>query len=71
MRYKNLEVWQSSVGLSVEIYKHFKVSTDYDFKDQITRSSLSVPSSIAEGEERAGLKEQIHFLNIAKGSAGE
>ena len=31
MRYKNLEVWQSSVGLSVEIYKHFKASADYGF----------------------------------------
>ena len=71
MRYKNLEVWQSSVELSVEIYRHFSDCKDYGFKDQITRSSLSVPSNIAEGEERAGLKEQIQFLNIAKGSAGE
>lgn len=41
------------------------------FKDQITRSGLSVPSNIAEGEERETLKDQIRFLYYAKGSLGE
>ena len=71
MRYKNLDVWQVSVQLSVDIYKHFANCKDYGFRDQITRSSLSIPSNIAEGEERHGIKEQIQFLNISKGSAGE
>lgn len=71
MRYKNLEVWQASVQLSVAVYKHFSTCKDFGFKDQITRSSMSVPSNIAEAEERHGIKEQIQFLNVAKGSAGE
>ncbi|QFT08607.1 hypothetical protein FIV04_01100 [Vibrio sp. THAF190c] len=44
---------------------------DYGFKDQITRSALSVPSNIAEGCERKSLKERQRFFAIAKGSIGE
>ena len=44
---------------------------DYGFKDQITRSGLSVPSNIAEGMERATEKEKARFPDIAKGSAAE
>jgi four helix bundle protein len=44
---------------------------DYGFKDQITRSSLSIPSNIAEGMTRNSHKEKIHFLSIAKGSCSE
>ena len=39
---------------------------DFGFKDQITRSALSVPSNIAEGCERKSLKERKHFFAIAK-----
>lgn len=71
MRFEDLDVWKRSARLCSEIYKHFAQSRDYGFKDQITRSSLSVPSNIAEGFERKTGKEFIHFLSYAKGSSGE
>ncbi|KGJ97156.1 four helix bundle protein [Thalassotalea sp. ND16A] len=71
MHFKELEVWQKSYQLCVDIYKEFSHNRDYGFKDQITRSALSVPSNIAEGFERSSLKEKIRFVSIAKGSAGE
>ena len=71
MRLENLDIWRRSVDLSVEIYQHFAGHRDFGFRDQITRSSLSLPSNIADGFERASDKEKALFLNYAKGSAGE
>ena len=48
MRFEDLDVWKRSARLSAEIYKHFQLSKDFGFKDQIIRSSVSVPSNIAE-----------------------
>jgi four helix bundle protein len=70
-RFEGLEVWKSSYKLAVEIYKIFSNCKDYGLKDQITRSSVSVPSNIAEGFERNSNKEFIRYLYIAKGSCGE
>ena len=69
--FENLDVWQRSVKLSIEIYKYFRKNNDFSFNNQITRSSLSVPSNISEGYERKSLKEKNHFYTIAKGSTGE
>ena len=44
---------------------------DYGFKDQVTRSAVSVPSNIAEGIERETVNDESKFLYYAKGSAGE
>lgn len=49
----------------------FSSCKDFSFKDQITRSALSIGSNIAEGYERGSNNEFIRFLNIAKGSCGE
>ncbi len=71
MNFENLEVWNRSRQLSVAIYKQLMDLRDYAFKDQITRSGLSIPSNIAEGFERGTQKECIAFLNYARGSSGE
>ncbi len=68
---KKLDVWKRSSRLCVEIYKALNACENRAFKDQATRSALSIPSNIAEGYERDSKKECIQFLRIAKGSCGE
>jgi len=68
---ENLDVWKRSCCLSVELYKLLSDCRDFGFRDQVTRSALSVPSNIAEGYERDSSKEFSRFLKIAKGSCGE
>ena len=70
-RFEKLEVWKMSANLSAEIYNYLSELKDYGFRDQITRSGLSIPSNIAEGYERDSLKEAVKFLKYSKGSAGE
>ncbi len=69
--FEKLEVWKRSCRLSVDIYKQFFDCRDFGFRDQVTRSALSIPSNIAEGYERNSRKEYLRFLKIAKGSSGE
>ncbi|KTC24588.1 four helix bundle protein [Pseudomonas marginalis ICMP 9505] len=71
MDFERLVVWQRSRRLAVGVYRELADCRDFGFKDQITRSALSVPSNIAEGMERRSVKEKVHFLWIAKGSCGE
>ena len=52
MRFEDLDVWKRSARLSATIYKELVGLKDYGFKDQITRSGLSIPSNVAEGCER-------------------
>ncbi len=59
MKCESLDVWKRSCRLSVIIYKYFKECKDYGFKDQITRSSLSIGSNIAEGMEKESNKDTI------------
>jgi four helix bundle protein len=69
--FEKLDVWKLSKDLSVEVYRAMKDLRDFGFKDQITRSSLSIASNIAEGMSRSNVREKIQFLNIAKGSSSE
>jgi four helix bundle protein len=71
MRFELLDVWKRASRLSCDIYILTKNLKDYGFKDQITRAGLSVPSNIAEGEERESTKEKIRFFNYATASIAE
>jgi four helix bundle protein len=62
VKFEDLDVWKRSARLSADIYKALINLKDYGFKDQITRSGLSIPSNIAEGMERESPKECINFL---------
>ena len=71
MKCETLDVWKRACVLSTEIYKVMRQCKDFGFKDQITRSGLSIASNIAEGIERKSAKERRRFLDIALGSAAE
>jgi four helix bundle protein len=71
MRFEDLEVWQRACRLCVNLYKELGECRDYSFKDQITRSALSIPNNIAEGYERGSNKDAVKFFYYARGSSGE
>ena len=71
MNFEKLEVWKRSLKLSAQLYIAFAKINDFGFRDQITRSGLSVPSNIAEGMERGSNPDKIRFLIIARGSCAE
>jgi four helix bundle protein len=68
MAFEDLDVWKRSCRLSVALYRELECVKNWGFRDQITRSGLSVPSNIAEGFERDSDSEIARFLTIAKGS---
>lgn len=70
-KFEDLEVWRISMNLSVLIYRTLKSCKDYSFRDQIQRSSVSIPSNIAEGFGRKTNKEYLYFLYISQGSCME
>jgi four helix bundle protein len=71
MNFEKLDVWKRSAKLSSELYIELLNLKDWGFRDQITRSGLSIPSNIAEGMTRESEKEKARFINIAIGSAAE
>jgi four helix bundle protein len=72
--YKDLIVWQKSMDLVEQVYKAtrlFPHNELYGLTSQIRRAATSIPSNIAEGSSRRSVKDRMHFLSIAYGSALE
>jgi four helix bundle protein len=72
--FKDLIVWQKGKNLAVTIYRATEVGPlgrDFGLRDQMRRCAVSIPSNIAEGDERDTDKESIRFFYIAKGSLAE
>lgn len=72
--YKDLIVWQKSFILAKQVYEltsSLPKSEVYGISSQVQRCAISIPSNIAEGQQRNNIKEYRHFLGIAKGSSAE
>ncbi len=72
--YRKLKVYQLAKQMANEVYllaKTFPLDEQNILANQLLRSSLSVPSNIAEGMGRTSPKEQVHFLEISYGSLME
>ena len=73
-RFEDIEAWQTARELTQAVYgisNEGAFGRDFGLRDQIRRAAVSIMSNIAEGFERGGDKEFMHFLAQAKGSSGE
>jgi four helix bundle protein len=67
-------VWDEAKRLAVDIYRLSAIgplAKDFALRDQIRRAAVSIPSNIAEGDERDTDKDSVRFFFIAKGSLAE
>lgn len=71
MRFEDLDVWKRAARLSATLFRALNESRQYAFKDQVTRSALSIASNIAEGYERDSVLDRLKFLTYARSSCGE
>lgn len=68
--FEDLWIWKEGMNLCDEVYEVVQHMRDFGLKDQMQRSSVSIPSNIAEGYELGSNKGLIRHLYIAKGSGG-
>ncbi|WP_394971316.1 four helix bundle protein [uncultured Croceitalea sp.] len=71
---ENLKIWDKSIELVKKVYSlvsELPKDEKFGLTSQIKRSSVSIPSNIAEGAGRNSQKEFKHFMSIANGSAYE
>ena len=72
--YKELGVWKESRVLYKQVYEavcQLPSEEKYALSSQMRRAVISIPSNIAEGQGRGTVKDYIHFLYNARGSAYE
>ncbi|PIB37002.1 four helix bundle protein [Reichenbachiella sp. 5M10] len=72
--YKELKIWKESIQLVKDLYpvlNSFPEDEKYNLISQIKRSSVSVPSNIAEGTSRKSNVDFKRFLQISLGSLFE
>jgi four helix bundle protein len=72
--FEELKVWQKAVDLAVKVYeitKNDPFNKDFGLRDQMRRSSVSISSNIAEGDQLDSDKSSIRHFKIAKGSSAE
>jgi four helix bundle protein len=72
--YRELVVWKKSFQLTKAVYalcNNLPKSEQFSLISQMQRCAVSIPSNIAEGQQRQSSKEFKQFIGIARGSATE
>lgn len=73
-KFKELKVWNLGIELVELVYSitsDFPVEEKYNLISQMRRSSVSIPSNIAEGCSKSTSKALQHYIEIALGSSFE
>ena len=72
--FEDLIVWQKAHQLALSVYtltKGFPREEVYGLSAQMRRAAVSIPSNIAEGFHRKGVRDKLKFYNISQGSLEE
>ena len=72
--FRDLIVWQKAKRLAADVYRlclSFPSDRHRGLTEQMLRSAVSIPSNIAEGDERGTNRDSLRFLQIARGSLAE
>ncbi|MFH1228154.1 MAG: four helix bundle protein [Planctomycetota bacterium] len=73
-RFEDLIAWQEARKLTNSIYdltEEYFFNKDFDLKNHIRRTAVSVMANIAEGFGRYSVKESMQFFVNARGSLAE
>mgnify|MGYP000247620299 CR=1 FL=1 len=73
-KYEDLKIWKKAMNLVEEVYSLMEKLPDdekFGLTSQIKRSSVSIPSNVAEGYGRNYTKDYSRFLQISRGSLFE
>ena len=73
-KFEKLHIWQKAMDFVFDIYKltsNFPSDEKFGLISQMRRSSVSIPSNIAEGAARNSTKDYVRFLYISLGSLSE
>ena len=72
--YKELIVWQKAMMVAEQVYvlvKKLPREELFALSDQMRRCAVSIPSNIAEGQERNTTADFLRFVGMAQGSRSE
>ena len=72
--HEQLDAWKVAMQLVKSVYQLtavFPAEERYGLAQQMRRAAVSIPSNIAEGAGRNGVKEYVQFIGIARGSLAE
>lgn len=73
-RFEDLECWKEARALVKTVYaitNRKKFSQDFELKNQLRRSAVSVMANIAEGFHRNSNKDFMKFLDYSRSSIAE